>query len=192
MGWWTGQSVIWVECSQDLGSRESNWKEGESYEELLFLTLSHSAWVGFEIKASIFKSVDWAQCNHFPMINYIKLQDPPCQCFALSLWRSISSPTQWGSSLSNGSPVSALSAAANDSPQLTQGRMEMKFGKYPWTPLAGDDGGWNISKSRPSGKVPAEWSWITGWRASEEFSSSLDKCSWKCLPQSRHNLSNLQ
>lgn len=123
--------------------------------------LSHSAWEGFEIKASIFKSIDWAQCNHFLMIYYIKLQDPPYPCFALSLWRSISCPTQWGSCLSNGFPVSALSTAANDSPWLTQGKMEMEFGTHPWTPLAGDDGGWNFSKSRPRGRIPAEWSWIT-------------------------------
>ena len=50
---------------------------GEPYQELLFFTVSSSASVGFEIKVSMFKRLDWAQCNDIPMIYYIKLQDIP-------------------------------------------------------------------------------------------------------------------
>ena len=73
---------------------------GEPDQEMLFFTVSSSASVGFEIKACIFIRIDWAQCNDIPVIYYIKLQDHPYQCFAPSLWKSISSSTQERSSLS--------------------------------------------------------------------------------------------
>ena len=40
----------------------------------------------------------------------------------------------------------------------------------------GEDGGRNVYKSKPSGRVSVEWNWIAGWRALEAFSSSSDNC----------------
>ena len=72
------------------GERE---RGGEPNQEMLFFTVSSSASVGFEIKASIFMWIDWAQCNDIPVIYYIKLQDHPYQSFAPSVWKSISFST---------------------------------------------------------------------------------------------------